>query len=101
MSKIVAMMDTESKTLDVTIDGTSVENAREIFCMGGEYYHARITAVEDEKEDIVKVTTYMSRGSAEAKKAIKQGKAKDCDYKDFVAISKFDSLEEDIAEYLR
>lgn len=102
MAKVIITADTEAKTIGVTIDGETVDNVREAFCMGGEYYHTRITSVDDEKEDIVKVTTYLSKGSAEAARALKKnGGLKESKYNDFFEINKFDSVENDIADFLK
>jgi len=108
MAKVVITVDTEAKTLSVTIDGTSVENAKSASAYqyrdsnGNPYgIDCSVSVTEQLSDDVRKETSYYAMGSADAEKVTKSGKAVyNKSMPNFVGITVEDKAQTDIAAFM-
>ncbi len=107
MAKINIEVETNPKSLIVSVDNEVIENVSDIFIMRDVNrdneqvgLHCSISTTEfDQTQKVVKRTTFSTMGSIEAKQAIASGKGiKDDRFPDFVGY--LNTVEDDITKFL-
>lgn len=108
MAKVVMTVDTESKTISVTIDGVSIPNVKSASAYAYSDSNGNpngidcsIRVIEKHAEDVMKETSYYAMGSADAEKVTKSGQAVyNKTLPNFVGITVEGKTQADIAEFM-
>jgi len=108
MAKVVITVDTEAKSLAVTIDGSPIANAKSASAY--QYRDSNgnpngidvaVNVTEQMNNDVRKETSYYAMGSAQAEKIIQSGQVVyNKDIPNFVGITAESKVQADIAEFL-
>ena len=108
MAKVTITIDTESKTLGVTIDGEVIQNAKSVSAY--QYSDSNgnpngidcsVRVIEKQSDSLVKETSYYAMGSLEGEKVTKSGCAVyNKSLPKFVGITVENKAQADIAEFM-
>ncbi len=106
MSKVTVQIDTNDKTIEVSVDGKSVGNVEGIHSFSEknskgnvEFFSLSITKVEEEG-DLRKVTHLMASRSKEAIEATHKGLASQSEFEDFIETEGKSKVQKDIEDFL-
>jgi hypothetical protein len=106
MGMINVSVDTDKKSMAVSVDGKAVKNVREVYAYQGfnskgeaDGYSMSVTTV-DSSSDVRKVTTYVASGSKEAEAAAQAGLITDREtIPGFVGFTDKTQVQKEIAEF--